>query len=330
MRTFITLGLLTTIIGGCATKPIPENFAKLSTFDIVQKIRCEAQSALRTIVIETVASPRYGNDGDLARLLKSRKKSFKTALDEDLPKLNRRTRALINRYRLSAVAYGFTFDITENNNTSGSVNFLDVITGGTFKLGLSAQNNIARQNQRTFNISDTFEDLVVNNIIHTDCLDPGDLAGTQYPIKGNLGLGETFQTYFNLDAVATMSAIGKPDSKASTTPVFSDTMTFTTEVVGELNPSITLTTGVTNITLGDAKIGAKLVRKDSHKLLLTLAIPKGAEKIDFDSVAEFHISLPLTPEERGFQQSKAREAAESGIPQTRELLFQQNAVLVSQ
>ena len=346
-RTMLVTGAAL-LLGACTNKPIPDQYTGLSTYRLVQKVRCEAQHAIRTIVVDLIRREGKTDDQDdhikqlaehLENHLVSRTGSGAAFADvlkkwiDNAPAsgkgLSKPVKDLINRYRQATIAYAFTFDITEKNNLNGSSNFLDVITGGTFKLGISAKNNQSRQNQRTLTIADNLEELVTKDIVIDgkdgyDCtaIDTG-AGGIFYPIKGDLGLKDTFETYFGLDRYANLTA-EKTDKNSS---ILTDTMTFTTELIGEVGPSIELSTGVANIRLGDASIGAEAVRKDKHVLEVALAMPP-AKKLKPEKAPDPDKPAP-TPEQarQTEKQAQARIALEA-LGNQRDRLFQLNVQIL--
>jgi hypothetical protein len=106
----LTLGL-----AGCSTHPLPGDWARTSTFDIVEKIRCEAQDGLRSFA----QSDPHG-------------------------------RKIIAG---TTIGYDFRFDVTETNDlSSGELDFRRPGANSNFLLDVNASAFRKRQNVRTFRV----------------------------------------------------------------------------------------------------------------------------------------------------------------------------------
>lgn len=365
------------VVAACTNKPIPDEYVGISTYHIVQKVRCEAQDSVRNIVIDLLRNETNSReDGSPANntfaLVKSLEKhqdqglralAFKDALDRELATLKPDViKDLIDKYRFSSIAYSFTFDVTENNDVGGTSNFLDAITGGTFKLGISANNNQKRQNERSLTIVDKMQTLVITDLkIRTNAAKPKESLGCDaidtgaggifYPIKGDLGLEEFFTTFFVLDRWANLVDESK-DEDADKSGLLKETMTFTTTLDASVSPSIELSTGVANIRLGDASVSLKAGRTDVHKLELSVAIPTEEEVAKLlkaeEDLKKKEDELEARKQRLTTRQQKALEEeikalaralqsveefqtknAIRGLQEQRDRLFQQNAIILS-
>jgi len=161
----------------------------------------------------------------------------------------------------AAIAYDFDFHITEMNNANASfTGKLPFVGGGNFTLvGDSASNrfNRTRDADRNFKLVDTFDDLRRMN-----CAQEALEKNWIYPIDGDIGIYEVASTFMGLNKSADIPASGSPLFS------FHDTLTFTTELSGGVNPSLTLlpVTGGFRITAADANLTAS--RHDFHKVTL--------------------------------------------------------------
>jgi hypothetical protein len=53
-KSFVLLFFVTTT--GCTVRPLPENTARVDTYQIVQKIRCEVRDVVKARLVETILS----------------------------------------------------------------------------------------------------------------------------------------------------------------------------------------------------------------------------------------------------------------------------------
>ena len=109
------------LMAGCATHPLPEDVTRKTTFDIVERIRCEAQRAI---------------------------------LDHG------------RGFRTAAVAYEFTFDITEENNASAGLSWLYPFSTGTFALTTTLGADRSRNAKRNFKMVGFFSMTCVSRTVY--------------------------------------------------------------------------------------------------------------------------------------------------------------------
>jgi hypothetical protein len=167
MRTFslAALASLLLVTTGCSTHPLPEDFSRRGTKDLVQYLRCELASGVAGIRgIENISQ------SDLE----------KTAVGVDL-KLN----------------------MTEVNNAAGGkIGLSDPISGGKFLLDFEGSAEKSRSNERTVRIIDTFKAL---KQISKDekCNREAQSANFVYPIAGSIGVDEIVNTYWDIKGLTT-------------------------------------------------------------------------------------------------------------------------------
>jgi hypothetical protein len=234
-------------VTGCSIHPLPEDVARSSTIEIVEKIRCEAQQA----IWENAQPPE-------------RVKPARPNLRDYHP---------FDKFKGAAIAYEFQFTITENNKNSASASFLMPLTDGKFSLGISGGKNLQRQSDRNFVIAETFED-----VISAECTGNTAEKHWAYPITGNVGLDEVVRTFIKLEQMTKLRGLAdKIDANRIAT--FADKLFFTTSFNGEVDPSVELNPGRLNslkLAKASASIGAD--RTDVHKVTIAMAveIPAGA------------------------------------------------------
>jgi hypothetical protein len=256
----ISAGLLS--LGGCTTHPLPEDFSKLDTNHIVFYIRCQAGDAINQSVARYLQNQPDGPSREQGRLIAARKISM---AEVELSKLNPVARSKIIKYGNAAIAYDFTFDMSEQNNFQGSANFINQFTNGTFGLGITAGKNLQRQTVRNFRATDTFAELTEPN----NCAADPRSKNWGYPITGDIGLEEVVQTFVNLNEFQHLS--GKSDDDK--VPVMADALTFQTTISSSVAPKVTLTPVMNRFQLADAGITGSSSRTDIHKVIIALSLP---------------------------------------------------------
>jgi hypothetical protein len=111
-------------LAACSTHPLPEDFSRASTVDIVKSIRCEARAGLLNLTAEEW----------------------------------RKAQPII---AATMIGYDFVFHITETNNVGGGKadkqtglegSFLTLQRGGAFSLELTGSAGVERANERRFKI----------------------------------------------------------------------------------------------------------------------------------------------------------------------------------
>lgn len=118
LRAF-ALSLVLPIIAACHTHPLPEDFSRRTTTDLVQAVRCE--------IAEGIAKLQDATDADLENSVVG--VDFKLNMNET------------------------------NSATAGKIAFADPITGGGFALDLTGSAEKDRTNERYFRIVDRFDQL---------------------------------------------------------------------------------------------------------------------------------------------------------------------------
>lgn len=284
-----TAVLATVLFSACSTKPLPQQFTGLNTYDIVQKIRCEMRSSVESAIVAALRQRGKFSDDQfaqeniqLANDISAGRKRISLLDIDDYP---RNIRGVLERYEKAAVAYEFTFDITENNNISGNIDFVDKISRGTFTLGLTAKADRKRQNKRNFRIIDVFGQLARNQEMEIEIC-PGIKSGAiGYPITGEIGIRDQLSTFLSLNqsgnliggipAKDSILAVPGPELVSSITlsPTLADTITFTTTIEGSANPTVSLTPITEKFTLMKASASFTANRSDIHKVIIVLALP---------------------------------------------------------
>jgi len=286
------------VLLGCSAHPLVKDFARINTYSIVQKVRCEARDAILRLQID-------------GRLLSP---------DERLKHI---------------VGFDFKLDMTEKNTEGGGLlEFTNLFGGGKFSLALSGGAEKTRKSERFFRVFGTFDDLA--RIPPEDCTFDPDSVNLIYPIAGNTGIAEVVTTYWKLGRTSglVLEPGTKPPSRApggSTNPpgkappggkgggaskkpsgsgymldeadaeasavaqqqrremeeyaaddknkkrlssypsVFSDTLTFTTKLNAGVKPSVEVAAVAGNFKLTKASIDGTVERLDVHQVSVAIS-----------------------------------------------------------
>ena len=298
MRLFIVAPVLALSCAGCAIKPLPENVTGNDTYQIVQKIRCETRDSIRSFILGVLDS----NDPNAAAGLRNGSLTFEV-VNRDRKRLSPEARAALDKYDQAAIAYDFTFDITEKNDVSANLDFLRTFSRGPLTLGVSGSSERQRQNTRNFRVTDSFEELVTK-VSDDYCVDGRVPPNYVYLITGSIGMIELVGTFLDLNQSGNLS--GTKDSPD--VPQVADTIAFTTTFGGSANPKIVLSPLSKGFDLADASLTASASRSDVHKVIIALSLPpekkktskasQGSAKAAANSMVEYQIYRNLT--NRGF------------------------------
>lgn len=225
---------------GCSIHPLPEDFSRSSTIDIVESIRCEAQAA----IWENAQKSASAKDGSLS-------------LRDYRP---------LPKFRKAVIGYEFQFTITEQNNKDGSATFALPFQEGKLSLGITDRKDLKRESDRNFKFVETFEDVIAAN-----CAPGTKEKRFKYPITGEIGLAEVVETFIRLEQLTSLSdGSVKFGTKVAT---FSDKLTFTTSFGAGVDANLDMTPGPLNsLRLAKASAGIGADRSDAHKVTIALAV----------------------------------------------------------
>jgi hypothetical protein len=197
-----------------------------------------------------------GNEAEALKNLAAEQNKLKESRLAELATFNRTT-----------IAMQFQFEITENDNASGSASATWPVHLGTFSLNLNAGAKKIRVSDRNVKVTVNFEDLQTK----VDCsgLDLSDKSrrAHKYPITGNIGLREFMEQYF---LISDASAID------STEKSFLETLKFTTTINKGIKPSVKLAPVNPSAVTADLDFSAD--RKDYH--VVTVGVSRSNSKAD--------------------------------------------------
>lgn len=239
-----------TAVAACSVHPLPEDFSRASTVDIVKSIRCEALAGIERL------------------------KPHERSQAEPI-------------IRATTIGYDFTFTLDEANGAGGVddpqgrfVRFQRAFVPKTSTLDLRAKANLSRQNARTFTIIEPLADVTKKE--NSDiCKDRTKRASWTYPVAGAVGLDEIVRTYLKLEMLTELKQIKGPHSAPSVGKfplVFSDQLVFTTHFEAGANGTLVLPAVVGRLSITNASVGANASRNDRHSVIVALT----RENVDVD------------------------------------------------
>jgi hypothetical protein len=257
LRKYYLLPLLSfsVLAQGCSIHPLPEDFSRSSTIDIVESIRCEAQAAIWSHAQKASLKDGGANARDY----------------RPLPK-----------FRKAVIGYEFQFTITEQNNKDSSASFALPFQEGRFSFGITANKDLKRESDRNFKFVETFEDVIAAN-----CARGPREKNFKYPITGEIGLAEVVETFIRLEQLTSLSdGAVKFGTRVAT---FSDKLIFTTAFGGNVSANLDMNAGPLNsLRLAKASAGIAADRSDVHKVTIALAVdtPRGETSLPRSLVPE--------------------------------------------
>jgi hypothetical protein len=268
LRAATAIGLAVSV-GGCSIHPLPEQVTGVTTDEIVKRIRCEARDAIRRKTSDYLSFHTEDPAAiALSQLLAQEDYTFDPKL---YLKLRNQPKQVLIKFGSAAIAYNFTFDMTEINNLDPAWDGIAGIPHGTFGLGATAGVDRTRHSIRSFTVSDNFASLLTN-VPSTYCQarterEPNYL----YPIVGKIGLDEMISTFIDVDQFDNLTKTDK------TPPAISDSIEFQTNLSLGVTPSVVLTPVTKALTTKDAMFGIVNKRQDSHKVIIGLSLDDTAK-----------------------------------------------------
>ncbi len=302
-------------LSACSIHPLPNDYAREATHDIVEAIRCETRRALIQELLDHLEKSPVAKTQQMAADLRSGRLKFKDARPEDLDEDARRG---VEKFRYAGIAYAFTLTITENDNATGNAALELPLTYGTVTLGLKAGAEKKRIAERVVKVSDAFGELVTAR--ETDCSDyPERAPNFIYPITGEIGIDETIATFI------------KVANETNKVGEYSDELTFTTKLLKQIKPAIKLTKVVPNqVRLASADMDLNADRQDVHKVKLVLTdqrkktIEYGVRRIKLtDGVT---LEVPFPKEQRAAPVKKTSGKGAFGVTTEESEAIKRNAL----
>jgi hypothetical protein len=273
-------------LGGCSMHPIQQDVTGIPTKQVVDRIRCEAKLAVLdkainkmrqradTIISQAPADPPQA--AAQASIIAGKLRAFADDLARqgegdriDFNPATLPTDAAIrfyNHFINTGIAYDFTFDISEMNNSALAVDPVRLITNGTAGLTVGAGIDLTRSNTRRFQLTDTFGELLKNDQLKCGQRDTVSSNFT-YPVAGNIGLHELVSTFVDLSEGQLLQKSPQDGS------VFGDTLKFTTNVTGGITPHVEIAAVGNRFGLASpATAHFQATRSDMHTLGISFAM----------------------------------------------------------
>jgi hypothetical protein len=262
---------------GCSIHPLVDDVSPIPTEAIVAAARCELRLGLVHQVEVWFADedppvtgfdPNTVGEPGILKLMKKRFPNIDLEGDWD-------------QYMDIAIAYEWTFDITETNHADAGVGFRlpSLNPVGTFDLNAGGNANATRQAKRTFKNQDKFKDLLTekkwkfcNDIDRSIEHFPNTPTGRPpfepqpvrpvYPITGTIGLARAVTSFLKISV------------QEGALDTFTDELTFTTTFDGRVGGAVTLAPVPREFRLVNATANLAGSRLDLHKVKISMAFPK--------------------------------------------------------
>ena len=315
-------------LGACAIHPLPEDYAGVSTADIVRHIRCEARDGMRDKLVQYLflrGSQGVPNALALARDLQERTLSLNDFTKRAARELDTLTLFRINTFAQAAIAYNFKLDMSETNNLGTTIDLLKPLTNGTATVAIGAGFDRTRQNIRSFTITDNYSKLV-NVMPDFYCNGQARVRNYVYPITGTIGINEMIDTFVDLalfeglapkpasadagkgTALVTAFAAMKKKAAPSAPPAppllaMGDTIVFTTKLSGSAIPKVVFTAVGRGLSVADANLNASASRTDVHQVIVAMSVPApqplpAIRSLSTTPLVQLARPVGATPEER--------------------------------
>ncbi|MBM2711055.1 hypothetical protein JQK88_07295 [Mesorhizobium caraganae] len=338
MRSLLPIPIV--LLAGCSIYPLPDDIMGYSSRDIATQIRCETRYALQQQLIGmltsdddnvsydgkvgSVAAAAFDADRTLFHGLSWEK--FKWKGHEDLSKT-------LAGLGVTMVSYDFTLDGTENNTLGFSGTVLGDFKPRKHNLGFDVGNDRTREVSRHYRVYDTFNSLVIGmteNFCHNfnkfdkNSKLPDKSFTTKehylYPSTGMLRIESLVHDFIGQTIEGNLGSDPKAGSWKQ--PNMTDTITLTTKVSGNLDPTSTyspLNPGWDVISLG---LKADNYRTDKHTIIIDLSLPpdKTGQPV-FDEFGRL-----IDPKSA----AAARKQADSNLDRTEQRNFEQRTAVFVQ
>jgi hypothetical protein len=278
-------GLVSCFLGACSIHPIPKDVTGYGTATVVRKIRCEARDAIRNVVLEILhQGGRHKDIQEIADDFSWHQMSF-TPWEQ----------TKLNDVQNIGIVYDFSLQGDETDDLTFNASILEPLKNGMATFAPTLGNKTERSNVRAFTVSDSFTSLWNlgrkkddKNHCKFGTSAPSS-PNYEYPIAGRIGLDEMVQTFVRLavsgDIVAQEDPTATVAINPSGAPTMVDTLIFTTTVNAGLAPSISLTPGGTAVQLTSASLNGTVMRVDTHKVVIGMAMGKSTVHLSAAALA---------------------------------------------
>jgi len=234
-------GTLLTGLLGCSMHPLPGDIVRVSTLEIVERIRCEVKEGLDAF---PRSHPRYLH--------------VKKIVDG------------------TTIGFEFEFNMDEESRATGGSLVLDrkgISSANPVHIAISADINAnggesERSNRRVFRLFENLKDLQ-----RVQCANKLVRANHAYPIAGATGMAEVVKTYINLELITDLESGGED-------VVFSEHLLFTTGFSAGATPDLTIDTPIGGLRITRVKLTGSVSRTDAHDLTVALSRDSDHRDVD--------------------------------------------------
>jgi hypothetical protein len=315
-------------LAGCAIRPLPQDVSGVSTPVIVKQIRCETRQAIIDLALGWLTDDenlKIGRVDARARAIGFEFQRGERPIQQFSPKLFQgHVKDVVDTFYDTGVAYTFDLEMTETNNLDTEINLLKPFTTSNLTLGIKANADRSRKNERIFTLTDTFSGLLKL----PDHYCSGKSIGRDYshlvppnyiyPITGNIGVKGFVAEFVNMSI---FDHLGGPKDKPSGPPTLVDALEFQTLVSGSLAPKIVFTQAMPGV--ADATLTGEASRTDLHKITMGLAIPAPGVRT-LAEVRAFPAFTLVSTHSTTFSEARAAEAVNQALTLK---LFQPNVIV---
>jgi hypothetical protein len=282
--------LIMGVLGGCAIHPLPEDYSRVPTYQIVRQIRCETRQALIDVLftyLTTENNMRYGHlDKASYDMGVEAQKNYLQKPDSitqfDPSKLTGFAHTVVGLLYKTGIAYNYDLLGLETNNIDPTFNLLRPVPATTqIGLNVTATFDRSRQNERSFTVTDNAGDLLMH--VHQDYCDHQLVQENFiYPIAGQVGVGRVVIDFMQLTLFGNLGDLNKDAGKVAAVtkgpPTMVDQLQFVTAFGGTVTPKLTFIPLGRNFNFADANVGLTNTRKDTHQLTVGLYLDEDAAK----------------------------------------------------
>lgn len=288
LRALFLLG--TVLLGGCAVHPLPEDYSRVPTYQIVRQIRCETRQALIDVLFNYLATEdnkQYGHLDDASyKIGVKAREDYREKPDSitqfDPSRLTGFAHTVVGLLYNTGIAYNYDLLGLETNNIDPTFNLLRPLPSTTqVGLNVTATFDRQRQNERSFTVTDNAGDLLMH--VHQDyCDDHLVQENFIYPIAGQVGVKRVVIDFMQLTLFGNLGNLNKDAGKVAAPtkgpPTMVDQLQFITAFGGTVTPKLTFIPLGRNFSFADANLGLTNTRKDTHQLTVGLYLDEDAAK----------------------------------------------------
>ena len=273
---------------GCNPHLLPQDTTRLSTYQIVAHVRCEAREGVRTYVkgrLDAFKTMPVYRDDELRRMITADELVARLdKSDEAWHKLNTKNfiheiKSNFEYYKDAQISYDFTFDLNEANAHNATFGFVrNFPSKRVDALGFSFGDSLMRENRRNLRAFDTFIELALK-VDDNYCSNTPRGPNYVYPLTGSLRVDDLVGTFLNLNEKGNL--VGAKEN--ASVPSVADTINFTTKFNANVNPSFVLVPLAKAFSLSTFAFADENSRSDQNQVIIAISLaPKTLGTYKFD------------------------------------------------